>query len=191
VTRIIAGRARGRRLSIPTAGTRPTSDRTREALFSSLMSTNALPDAHVLDLYAGSGALGLEAVSRGAVVAVLVERDKAAAAVCRKNADLVDAHAVTVLCADVGWLVFAAPQVVAAPFDLVFIDPPYETADEVVVDVLRALAANAWLTDLADVIIERKTGATEFAWPPGFAADRRRVYGSTVLWYGHWVGPVA
>jgi 16S rRNA (guanine966-N2)-methyltransferase len=185
VTRIIAGRARGRRLSIPTAGTRPTSDRTREALFSSLMSTNALPDAHVLDLYAGSGALGLEAVSRGAVVAVLVERDKAAAAVCRKNADLVDAHAVTVLCADVGWLVFAAP------FDLVFIDPPYETADEVVVDVLRALAANAWLTDLADVIIERKTGATEFAWPPGFAADRRRVYGSTVLWYGHWVGPVA
>jgi len=185
VTRIIAGSARGRRLRVPEVGTRPTSDRAREALFSALAAADSLEDARVLDLYAGSGALGIEAVSRGAASAVLIENDKAAAQVCRENARVVADGAVRVIVGDVSRLVAAPPA--EAGFDLAFLDPPYEMTNADVAKVLTDLAANGWLASGADLVVERTKGA-DFDWPPGFDGLRRRDYGGTVLWYGRRAG---
>ena len=114
MTRIIAGSAGGRRLAVPPAGTRPTSDRVREALFSALDSewrTRGIgwPEVRVLDLYAGSGALGLEALSRGASQAVLVERSRAAAGILRTNVATVDLPGAVVLARDVAQLATTPP----------------------------------------------------------------------------------
>ncbi|GEM32924.1 methyltransferase [Nocardia neocaledoniensis NBRC 108232] len=176
MTRIVAGTAGGRRLKVPPAGTRPTSDRVREALFSAIDARLDLDGARVVDLYAGSGALGLEALSRGAAHALLIESDRKAAAVVRANiAELGLPGAELRLGAVGSVLAHAAP----AAYDLVFSDPPYEVSTEDVVADLVALASNGWLAPDALVIVERSIRSPEITWPAGYAALKPRRYGET------------
>lgn len=191
MTRIIAGSARGRRLAVPPGdGTRPTSDRVREALFSAIESAlGSLAGAHVLDLYAGSGAVGLEALSRGAAHALLVEKDRKALDVVRSNASALGMRGAVALGQDVSRLVSAPPPGTAsAPYDLVYVDPPYDLADDVVETVLGGLASHGWLADRALVLVERSKRGAGFVWPTGYEPDRDRAYGDTLvrsaLWYG-------
>jgi 16S rRNA (guanine966-N2)-methyltransferase len=177
VTRIIAGAAGGRRIAVPPSGTRPTSDRVREALFSSLVADPGLDGAVVLDLCAGSGALGLEALSRGAAHALFVESDRRAAGVLRRNVDAVGLPGATVRTA-------TAAAVLAVPadraYDLVLVDPPYATPDAEVAGWLAAADAHGWLADGAVVVVERARGPA-FPWPPPLTGVRERRYGDTVL----------
>lgn len=180
--RIVAGRAKGRRLATPAAGTRPTSDRAREALFNSLAARVDLEGAVVLDLFAGTGAVGLEALSRGAERAVFVESDRAAVEVLRRNIASVALNGAVV-----------RPRAVAAylggdpadgPFDLVFADPPYALDDTVLADLLAALGGEEWLAEDSIVVVERSARSPAVPWPDVIdpLADRR--YGEGVLWYG-------
>lgn len=188
MTRIIGGSAGGRRLRTPVGdGTRPTSDRVREALFSALESrVGTLSGLHVLDLYAGSGALGLEAWSRGAASVTLVERDRRTAAVISGNVKELG-------CSDVHVVGGSVPVVLARPprqrFDLVLSDPPYPLAADAVTEDLRLLAEHAWLADDATVVVERGSRSGSVTWPEGFEPDGSRRYGETVLWWGLWYGP--
>ncbi|MFI5718269.1 16S rRNA (guanine(966)-N(2))-methyltransferase RsmD [Nocardia sp. NPDC051750] len=176
MTRIVAGIAGGRRLRVPPAGTRPTSDRVREALFSSIEARLDLDGARVLDLYAGSGALGLEALSRGAESALLVESDRRAAAVLRGNiADLGFGAAQL----RVGAVTQVLAQGGAGAFDLVFADPPYDLPTASVEGDLRALAAHDWLAEDALLLIERSARSAEIEWPAGFAGRAAKRYGET------------
>ena len=180
MTRIIAGTARGRRLSVPAGGARPTTDRVRESMFASLdHMLGGFTGARVLDLFAGSGALGLEAASRGAADVVLVERDRSSAAVARTNADVVGVPGVRVVVASVAAHLAGEPD----PFDLVLADPPYDTAATDVEVVLGRLA-QGWLAPHAVVMVERPTRGGAFHWPSGLVALRQRAYGATTLWYG-------
>ncbi|MGW1339777.1 16S rRNA (guanine(966)-N(2))-methyltransferase RsmD [Kribbella sp. NPDC002412] len=183
MTRIVGGAAGGRRIAVPPGtGTRPTADRVREALFSSLESEfGSFDGLAVLDLYAGSGAIGLEALSRGASRVVLVESDRRAAEVITANVRTVGLPGATVLTRPVEKLVTGAGPAV---FDLVYADPPYKLETGDLQDVLVALAGNGWLAEDAVVVVER--GKREpWEWPPGFAALRDRKYGEARLWYGH------
>ena len=175
MTRIVAGTHRGRRLDVPTgSGTRPTADRAREGMFSSLQSLLDLEGARVLDLYAGSGALGLEALSRGAATATLVESDERALAVLQRNVDRLGLPA-RVVGQQVEQFLAGPPD----PYDLVVLDPPYE------LDVDPVLAAlPPWLAEDAVVVVERRRRAPAPAWPPGVVEERSRGYGEAVLWYG-------
>ncbi|HSK25412.1 MAG TPA: 16S rRNA (guanine(966)-N(2))-methyltransferase RsmD [Jiangellales bacterium] len=181
--RIIAGSARGRRLSAPPGrDTRPTSDRVREALFSAVESRHgSLSGARVLDLYAGSGALGLEALSRGAAHVLLVESDARALRTLRANVAAVARPGARPLHADVGRVLAAGPD---RPYDLVLADPPYELGSADVGGVLESLRDHGWLAPSALVVVERPTRGDGTAWPEGYepAGDRR--YGETTLWYG-------
>jgi 16S rRNA (guanine966-N2)-methyltransferase len=175
VSRIIAGSHRGRRLAVPPGtGTRPTSDRAREGLFSSLQSLLDLEGARVLDLYAGSGALGLEALSRGAASATLVERDPQALAVLRRNVAELGLPAVVVDADVPAYLAGAGGEVV----DLVLLDPPYELPVDPVLAALPPLLAPG-----AVVVAERRTRGPEPAPPPALEALRSRRYGEATLWY--------
>ncbi|MFB7250510.1 16S rRNA (guanine(966)-N(2))-methyltransferase RsmD [Microbacterium sp. NPDC056234] len=186
MTRIIAGEAGGTRLTVPASGTRPTSDRVRESLFGALESSDAIEGARVLDLYAGSGALGLEALSRGAASVDLVELSKGAAGVIRRNAQAVSR--VTERPSRVHHLgVHAYLMRAAGPFDLVFSDPPYDIDDAAMTADLTALAP--LLSADALVVIERARRST----PPaldaaGLEEVRTRTYGDTTLW---WAQPAA
>jgi 16S rRNA (guanine966-N2)-methyltransferase len=181
--RIIGGLARGRRLATPPAGTRPTADRVREALFSSLLAEAGSVDGwSVLDLYAGSGAVGLEALSRGAMHATFVESQRAAADVIRANARAVDLAGASVVVRRVSAFV-SGPPPSDAPYDLVFADPPYDLSDEELDAVLAALAQPGWLAPGARVVVERATRRGNLQWPPGLRADRSRAYGEGTLWY--------
>ncbi|MFE3443768.1 16S rRNA (guanine(966)-N(2))-methyltransferase RsmD [Nocardia sp. NPDC059180] len=176
MTRIVAGTAGGRRLRVPPAGTRPTSDRVREALFSAIDARLELDGARVLDLYAGSGALGLEALSRGAVRALLVESDRKAAAVVRGNiADLGLPGAEL----RVGAVSTVLAQPAPAEFDLVFSDPPYDLDTAVVIADLTALAGHGWLAPGALVVVERSSRSPEIDWPAGYLGEKSRRYGET------------
>jgi 16S rRNA (guanine966-N2)-methyltransferase len=186
VTRIIGGAARGRRLRVPAGGTRPTADRVREALFSALeASRGGLTGAVVLDLYAGSGAVGLEALSRGAAHATLVERDARAAAVLRANAEAVGLSGAEVIVEAVERRLAQDPP---RRYDLVFVDPPYAEEAARVCAVLSALRERGWLAPGASIVVERSS-RDRFAWPAGYVADRDRRYGEASLWYGHAAGP--
>jgi 16S rRNA (guanine966-N2)-methyltransferase len=179
MSRIVGGSAGGRRLEMPPGrGTRPTSDRVREGLFSSL--GGHLNGRSFLDLYAGSGAVGLEAASRGAERVVLVERDPKALRALRANAAALALAAVTVRAESVESFL-RQPQTgeAVAPFDVVFVDPPY--ADPV--DVVLNLVAERWLADDGEVVVERSSRGA-FTWPAALVADRSRQYGDTTLWYG-------
>jgi len=183
VTRIIAGAARGIHLDVPGSGTRPTSDRVRESLFGSLEAADALESARVLDLYAGSGALGLEALSRGATKTALVEKAGPAAQIAKANGARVtkaaglEASTVSVHRADV--LAFLARG--AEQYDLVFADPPYDVTDAATGDVLTALVP--CLAEDAIVILERAARSPEPPLPAGLIVDRLKKYGDTALWW--------
>jgi 16S rRNA (guanine966-N2)-methyltransferase len=186
VTRIIGGSAGGRRLrTLPGDLTRPTADRVREALFSSLESAlGSLAGSRFLDLYAGSGAVGLEATSRGAATVTLVEQSRRAARVIEDNARSLTLD-VEVVCAPVARHLAGSP---ASPYDVVFVDPPYGlTPDEVVAD-LHALASGGWLVSGALVVVERSSRSTPVTWPDGYRPGRVRRYGETSLSTGTWVG---
>ncbi|MFC9898223.1 16S rRNA (guanine(966)-N(2))-methyltransferase RsmD [Nocardia sp. NPDC127579] len=186
MTRIVAGSAGGRRLRVPPAGTRPTSDRVREALFSALDARLDLDGARVLDLYAGSGALGLEALSRGAGHALLVESDRKAAAVIRGNitdlglpgAELRQGAVASIL-----------RQGGAGEFDLVFSDPPYDVDTTVVADDLRLLADHGWLAPGALVLVERSIRSPELTWPREYTPAKARKYGETRIELAEYDGP--
>ena len=177
MTRIVAGTAGGRTLEVPAGGTRPTSDRVREALFSRLEHAGVIEGARVLDLYAGSGALGLEAASRGASEVVLVDSAKAAAAVCRRNAAALGLPARVVARRVEAYL--ADPP--AAPVDLALLDPPYDTGEDDLAGVLGGLTAH--LAPGAVVVVERSIRNAEPRWPPGITRTGDRRYGETVLWF--------
>lgn len=215
MSRIVAGQAGGRLLRVPAKGTRPTSERVREAVFSRLEHTGAVAGARVLDLYAGSGALGLEAMSRGADGAVLVESGKDAARICRANAAALGLAArVEVVAARVETFLGGrsggqespgtqtspvtqdsktspgsqtSPAESAGPtsdhgFDLVFLDPPYDLADDALAAVLDQLA-RAWLTPGAVVVVERSRRAAEPRWPASLGPGTARGYGDTAVWF--------
>lgn len=188
MTRIIGGAAGGRRLQTPRGdATRPTSDRVREALFSSIESwAGSLAGLRVLDLYAGSGAVGLEAWSRGAEAVTLVESDRRTAALVAANARDLGFWAAHVVAASVAATLGRPAD---APYDLVFLDPPYPLDDASVAADLAALADHGWLAPGALVVVERSVRSPEPAWPAGIEPGRRRAYGETVLWYGHAADP--
>jgi 16S rRNA (guanine966-N2)-methyltransferase len=178
VTRIVAGAAGGRRLAVPPSGTRPTSDRVREALFSALAHDPGLDGTAVLDLCAGSGALGLEALSRGAAHVLLVESDRRAAAVLRRNVAAVDLPGAQVRAAPAAAVL--AGQADRA-FDLLLVDPPYATPDTEVAAWLTAALAHGWLADDATVVVERPSRGGPFPWPAPLQPVRERRYGETTL----------
>lgn len=185
MTRIVAGSAGGRTLAVPASGTRPTSERVREALFSRLEHLGVVDGAAVLDLYAGSGALGLEAASRGAARVVLVESARGAVEVCRRNtralglgdrvevvADRVDRYLARTAPPD------ASP---ARTFDLVLLDPPYDLAEDV---LATAVAGAARCTAPGGVVVvERSSRAPGPAWPAPLEALADRRYGETQVWF--------
>jgi 16S rRNA (guanine(966)-N(2))-methyltransferase RsmD len=183
VTRIVAGVHGGRRLATPGGrDTRPTADRVREALFGSLSTLTELAGARFADLYAGSGAVGLEAASRGASHVLLVEADARAARAARSNITALGAGAtVTLTTAKVERVLADPPD---APYDIVFADPPYAMEDDEVARVLAGLLDGGWLAPDALVVVERATRSPEPRWPSGLTMIRGRRYGETTLWYG-------
>jgi 16S rRNA (guanine966-N2)-methyltransferase len=184
VTRVIAGAAGGRRLAT-SAGrtTRPTSDRTREGLFATVEAIcGGLRGAAVLDLYAGSGAVGLEALSRGAADLVLVESDGRAAQVIRQNIAAVGLPGARLVNDRVERVLGRGPD--GSPRDFVFADPPYAVRDDELGRVLVALLDRAWLAPGALVALERSTRSGAPTWPHGYEFDRSRRYGEATLWYG-------
>lgn len=234
MTRIISGQAGGLSLDVPKSGTRPTSDKVREALFSQLGHRGYLDGSSVLDLYAGSGALGIEAASRGAARVTLVEKSSAAAEVVRRNVAAVRSamtHApefAVVVSAVSSFLgsgsssgfgsgsgsapspgtappspraaslsatsqplssATALPDVAravvgkGAPYDLVFLDPPYDLTGDDLAANLEALARPGWLVEDALVVVERSGRSPEPIWPDGWRPDPVRRYGETTLWF--------
>ena len=196
MARVIAGEAGGRRLAVPDGrDTRPTSDRAREGLFSTIVSMlGSLAGTRVLDLFAGSGAVGLEALSRGADHVLLVEQGARATRVIRENIEAIGLPG-AVLSADRVERVLARGPAPAGGqdgteggrYDVVFADPPYALADAAVSQVLSLLAGQGWLAPGALVIVERATRSGPLNWPDGFVPDRARRYGEATFWYG--LGP--
>jgi 16S rRNA (guanine966-N2)-methyltransferase len=193
VTRIISGAFGGRRIDVPAGvGTRPTSDRVREALFARLDHQDVLAGARVLDLYAGSGALGLEALSRGAVFATFVDSDRAAVEVLRRNLrallpadDRVDQVA-RVLAEPAQRVLLRGPG--GLGYDLVLADPPYGLAEDDLADVLALLPRHGWLAPDALVVVERSARTAEPRWPAQLAAVDERRYGETRVWFARAAG---
>ncbi|MCW2531850.1 MAG: methyltransferase [Blastococcus sp.] len=181
MTRLISGVAGGRRLKVPRAGVRPTGDRAREALFNSLKSLLDLRGATVLDLYAGSGALGLEALSRGAETVVFVESSPGVLPVLKDNLAAVGLPGGRVVAGSVPTVVGGAPP---ARFDLVLADPPYATPADEVRDVLKSLSDGGWLAPDAVVVIERPSREEPWEWPTPLIGLRDRRYGEAQLRYG-------
>ncbi|MFJ2605793.1 16S rRNA (guanine(966)-N(2))-methyltransferase RsmD [Streptomyces sp. NPDC091279] len=186
MTRVIAGTAGGRRLTVPPGtGTRPTSDRAREGLFSTWESLLGAPLAgeRVLDLYAGSGAVGLEALSRGASHTLLVETDARAVRTIKDNVRSVALPGAEVRTGKAEQIIRTAPP--AQPYDIVFLDPPYAVTDDDLREILLTLRSEGWLAADALVTVERSTRGGAFGWPDGFEPIRSRRYGEGTFWYGH------
>lgn len=186
--RVISGRFKGMALTTPKPGTRPTTDRTKEAIFSHLDSWGVLDDARVLDLFAGTGALGIEALSRGARELVAVESAAPAAALIAKtltalkhnrswepgmSARVVKARAEK----------YAAAASAIAPFGVIFIDPPYAFETEACNQLLADLAARELTGDDTVIMLERSTRSAEPTAPEGWAISNRRDYGETAVYY--------
>ena len=181
MTRLISGSAGGRRLKVPRTGVRPTGDRAREALFNSLKALLDLRGAAVLDLYAGSGALGLEALSRGAETVVFVESSPGVLPVLKGNLAAVGLPGGRVVAGSVPTVVGGPPP---ARFDLVLADPPYATPVDEVIGVLDRLSGNGWLAPDAVVVVERSSREDLFEWPTPLVGLRDRRYGEALLRYG-------
>ena len=187
MTRIIAGFAGSLTLTVPATGTRPTSDRVREAIFSSLDARGVIEGARVVDLYAGSGALGLEAASRGAASVTLVEKSLSATRACRANTAAVLKNAPHEVAIDVtSQPVQAFLSSALATWDIAFLDPPYELGGAELIHALEKLVPR--LSPDAIVVLERSSRDKEPAWPEGLELERRKDYGDTTLW---WVQPAA
>ncbi|MFB9378157.1 16S rRNA (guanine(966)-N(2))-methyltransferase RsmD [Kineococcus gynurae] len=181
MTRIVAGAAGGRRLQVPAgSATRPTSDRVREALFSALDSAGLCSGTRVLDLYAGSGALGLEAASRGAARVVLVEAARAAVTAARGNVRELGLPGVSVVAEKVERFLASPAAVVGGGWDLVLLDPPYPLGEDELAAVLARLVG--LLAPDALVVVERSARSPEPTWPSGLVRERRRGYGETAVW---------
>ena len=181
MTRLISGTAGGRRLKVPRTGVRPTGDRAREALFNALTHLTDLHGAAVLDLYAGSGALGLEALSRGASTVVFVESGAGVLPVLKENLAAVGLPGGRVVKGSVPTVVGGAPP---ARFDVVLADPPYSTPVEEVLSVLESLVRGDWLAPDAVVVVERSSREEAWEWPTPLVGLRDRRYGEAQLRYG-------
>lgn len=180
VTRIVGGVASGRRLAVPRSeATRPTSEVVREALFNALQSRNAIRGAKVLDLFAGSGALGLEAASRGAADVVLVDSSRQAASAARSNVDELRMLRVAVVLSSVERYLAGRPPFQA---DLALLDPPYPLGEDALAGVLDALVRGAWLAHGAIVVVERSARSPEPRWPEELERSGVRRYGDTSVW---------
>ena len=193
MTRIVGGVAGGRQLEVPAGGTRPTSDRVREALFSTLDTLTDLAGARVLDLYAGSGAVGLEAASRGAAHVALVDSGREAGLALRRNADVVGQPGIEIHRMSVESFLAGAGTVTASAtasasdrgYDVVFVDPPYAESDDALAGVLTALVHPFdLLSPAAIVVVERAAKTAAPSWPIVIQPIKNRRYGDTVLWYG-------
>ena len=184
--RIIAGLGKGRKLFSPPSITRPTSDRAREGLFSSLISTfTTLDGLHFLDLYAGSGAVGVEALSRGAALVEAVESNSISAQVCEDNFALISnldgvgkfkVHTKTVF----EFLNYTANK----PYEIIYIDPPYEVDNVEVEKILKKILTLRLLSKFGLVAIERDAKAKSFTWPNGLSELKVRSYGAGAIHYG-------
>ncbi|MCM3887229.1 16S rRNA (guanine(966)-N(2))-methyltransferase RsmD [Frankia sp. R82] len=182
MTRIIGGMAGGRQILVPPGkSTRPTSDRAREGLFNTLATFVDLARARVADLYAGSGAVGLEALSRGASHALLVDRDPGAIRILRRNVETLGLCGAEICQAPVSRVVQNTP---GKPYDVVFLDPPYALGDPELGEVLQRLRDGAWLAADGVCVVERSHRSAPVVWPDGLSAARERRYGEGVLWYG-------
>jgi 16S rRNA (guanine966-N2)-methyltransferase len=184
MSRIIAGAAGGTPLqAVPGSLTRPTTDRVKEALFSRLDAFDVISGARVLDLYAGSGSLGVESGSRGAQSVDLVESEAKASGVCQRNADLMNGvlgrKAITVHRSKVEPFLERADA--TAMWDLVFVDPPYRLEESALAAALEKLAAH--LAPTAVVVVERSSRSPEPGWPDGLARFAEKKYGETKLWF--------
>ena len=184
MTRIISGFAGSLTIAVPASDTRPTSDRVREAIFSALDARDAIRGTAVLDLYAGSGALGLEAASRGASRVILVEKSASSASTCRKNAAVVlrsapqgRAPVVQVVAQSVQAFLGADGEA----FDLVFLDPPYDLGESELAAALAALVPR--LAPDAIVMVERSSRSPGPVLPDGLELGKRKNYGDTTLWW--------
>lgn len=184
--RIVGGAFGGRRLVSPAGqSTRPTAEKVRAALANSLAATGGLVGARVLDLYAGSGALGLELLSRGASSAAFVERDRAALIALRANVTTLGAVGATVIASGArAFAVHRAGDAGIGPFDVVVADPPYDLPGDDVMAVITALHRSGVLAAHADLIVERRVSPAEPDWPPPLSAVRVKRYGDTQLCYG-------
>ncbi|MGL4172582.1 MAG: 16S rRNA (guanine(966)-N(2))-methyltransferase RsmD [Actinomycetota bacterium] len=188
--RIVAGQFGGRRLSVPEGnGTRPTSDRVREAIFAQLAHDGWLTETRVLDLYAGTGALAIEAISRGARTAVAVEVDRIAARTIQENLTRLGPLALAAVRVHIDLVerMLGVRPGAEGPYDLVFIDPPYGMAEESLGDVLTLLLG--WLSQHALIVVERGVRAGPPPWPPEMSPVRDRRYGDTMVWVAEYRRP--
>jgi 16S rRNA (guanine966-N2)-methyltransferase len=175
--RVVAGSLGGRRLrAVPGNATRPTSDRVREALFSII--GDRVVDARVLDLFAGTGALAIEALSRGAASAVLVEQAPQAIGVIRANLEALGLERLAAVRRTKVEAYLRGQR--DGPFDLVFLDPPYAIGAGLLAGVLARLERGA-LAPGALVALESSSRAEPPPWPPGMVPDNPRRYGDTAL----------
>lgn len=184
--RIIAGMAKGRSLNSPIGNTRPTSDRAREALFSTLESElGSLNDKYFLDLYAGSGAVSAEALSRGAALTHTVENEESAINVARSNLaifeNIVGSGTYQVFNSSVARFLKTNINI---QYDAIFIDPPYEFANNLVTIDLEALIQNNLLKPESIIAVERDSKSKAFNWPTGLTELKVRKYGHAVIYYG-------
>ena len=185
MTRIIGGDFRGRSIKVPDAETRPTSSRVREAIFSSVEhAVSGLDDLRVLDLFSGSGAFGIESISRGAAEAVLIEKDLRAADTLHTNVANFGIKNARVVIADA--FTDVAQKSGRGTFDVVFIDPPYSFADQDVNSLIANLVKNDWLNDYALIVVERGS-RSQVQWPESVEELRKKVYGDTSIWYGQYL----
>jgi 16S rRNA (guanine966-N2)-methyltransferase len=185
MTRVIAGQARGRPLAVPKGRTtRPTGDRVREAMFAAAGSIlGSFDGLRVLDLYAGSGAAGLEALSRGASRALFVETDTRSAAAVRANIGAVAIDGAQLAQDRVERLLARGLPAGEPPYDVVFADPPYALPGDELTAVLATAATRGWLAPGALVIVERASRSEPLCWPDGFSPLQSRRYGEAMLWY--------
>jgi 16S rRNA (guanine966-N2)-methyltransferase len=180
--RIVAGLAKGRRLAAPARGTRPTSEQAREGLFNTLASSVRMEDARVLDLYAGTGAVGLEALSRGAAEAVLVESRRAALEVLERNVEAVGLPGAQIVRRSVNEFLGTGSD---SGFDVIFVDPPYELDNIELAGILASIVLGGWLAPDGSLVVERSFRTGSPPWPETYVTPvRERRYGDAVLWYG-------
>lgn len=175
MTRIVGGVAGGRHLVVPPRGTRPTTDRVRESVFNVLAARMDFEGLRVLDLYAGSGALGLEALSRGAASVLFVENDRRAADVITRNITAVGLPGATVRRGSVASVLAGSPT----PMDLVFADPPYDVPAATIEEMLASLQHHGWLAPGGVVIVERAASSPALSWPGDWEVWPERRYGDT------------